>query len=83
MTDSVRDWRGAIRQAGIGAVVPWALLGCLACGSSVEEPIEVKLAHSASPRSLIALSAEEFARRANEQLGDRATVVVFGSAQLC
>ncbi len=82
MTDSVRDWRGAIRHAGIGTVVPWALLGCLACGSSARGPIEIKLAHSASPRSLIALSAEEFARRANEQLGDRGTVVVFGSAQL-
>ena len=44
--------------------------------------LELKLAHAAPPQSLIALSAEEFARRANERLGDRAHVLVFGSGQL-
>ena len=45
-------------------------------------PLELKLGHVAQPGSLIALSAEEFARRANEKLGARATVIVFGSSQL-
>ena len=37
---------------------------------------------SASPARCSQLSAEEFARRANEKLGDKAKVVVFGSSQL-
>ncbi|MCZ6870566.1 MAG: TRAP transporter substrate-binding protein, partial [Gammaproteobacteria bacterium] len=52
-----------------------------ACGSA-SETIDLKLAHSAAPQSLIALSAQEFARRANERLGDRARIAVFGSGQL-
>lgn len=40
------------------------------------------MAHVASPGSLTALSAEEFARRANERLAGRARVNVFGSSQL-
>ncbi len=54
------------------------LSGC----SPAEGPLELKVAHSGSPESLIGLSADEFARRANERLGDRATVVVFGSSLL-
>lgn len=44
--------------------------------------IELKFGHVGAPGSLFALSAEEFARVANERLGDRARVVVFGSSQL-
>ena len=56
----------------------------LALLSGCAEPgiLEIKLAHSGPPQSLIAISAEEFARRANERLGEEARVVVFGSAQL-
>ena len=43
---------------------------------------EIKFGHVGEPGSLFQLSAEEFARRANEKLGDKATVVVFGSSQL-
>lgn len=43
---------------------------------------ELKLGHVAEPGSLIAASADEFARRANARLGGRAKVVVFGSSQL-
>jgi tripartite ATP-independent transporter DctP family solute receptor len=43
---------------------------------------EIKLGHVGEPGSLFALSAEEFARAANEKLGDKANVVVFGSSQL-
>jgi tripartite ATP-independent transporter DctP family solute receptor len=43
---------------------------------------EIKFGHVGEPGSLFQLSAEEFARRANEKLGDKAKVVVFGSSQL-
>jgi tripartite ATP-independent transporter DctP family solute receptor len=43
---------------------------------------EIKLGHVGEPGSLFALSSEEFARAANEKLGDKAKVVVFGSSQL-
>ncbi len=52
-----------------------------ACGVG-SATLELRLAHSGSPESLIGLSADEFARRANERLGDRATVVVYGSSLL-
>jgi tripartite ATP-independent transporter DctP family solute receptor len=45
-------------------------------------PIELKFGHVGAPGSLFAVSAEEFARRANDRLGDRVKVVVFGSSQL-
>ncbi len=54
----------------------------VAACSSGSATLELRLAHSGSPESLIGLSADEFARRANERLGDRATVVVFGSSLL-
>ena len=44
--------------------------------------MELKLGHVGEPGSLFELSANEFARAANEKLGDKATVVVFGSSQL-
>ena len=46
------------------------------------EPIELKFGHVGAPGSLFALSAEEFATRANAQLAGKAKVVVFGSSQL-
>ena len=57
------------------------LAGCQAGGSDAG-PIELKFGHVGAPGSLFALSAEEFARRANEELAGRAHVVVFGSSQL-
>ena len=45
-------------------------------------PIELKFGHVGAPGSLFAVSAEEFAKRANAKLGDKAKVVVFGSSQL-
>ena len=44
--------------------------------------IELKLGHVAEPGSLIAQSADEFAKRANEKLGDKAKIQVFPSSQL-
>jgi len=43
---------------------------------------EIKLGHVGEPGSLFAKSSDEFARRANAKLGDKAKVVVFGSSQL-
>jgi tripartite ATP-independent transporter DctP family solute receptor len=44
--------------------------------------VEIKLGHVGEPGSLFAKSSEEFAKRANEKLGGKAKVVVFGSSQL-
>ena len=44
--------------------------------------IEIKFGHVGEPGSLFAQSAEEFARRANAKLGNKAKVVVYGSSQL-
>ena len=52
-----------------------------ACAAESEGPRELKFGHVGEPGSLFALSAEEFARRANERL-DGYTVVVYGSSQL-
>ncbi len=46
------------------------------------QSLELKFGHVGAPGSLFDLSANEFAKRANEKLGDKAKVVVFGSSQL-
>jgi tripartite ATP-independent transporter DctP family solute receptor len=51
------------------------------CGGE-PRALELKFGHVGAPGSLFAVSAEEFARRANERLDGRATVAVFGSSQL-
>ncbi len=43
---------------------------------------EVKFGHVGEPGSLFDQSAQEFAKRANAKLGDKAKVVVYGSSQL-
>ncbi len=59
------------------------LLAVLGCGRGGDPaPIELRFGHVGAPGSLFAVTAEEFARRANERLGDRAKVIVFGSSQL-
>ncbi len=60
-----------------------AFLALLAAHCGTESgPLDLRLAHVASPGSLTAISAEEFARRANDRLGSLARVTVFGSSQL-
>ena len=60
-----------------------ALLALGACsGGSQSRLLEIRFGHVGAPGSLFAVSAEEFARRANERLGGGARVVVFGSSQL-
>ena len=46
------------------------------------EPIVLKFGHVGKPGSLFSASVEEFAKRANAKLGDKAVVQVFGSSQL-
>jgi tripartite ATP-independent transporter DctP family solute receptor len=60
-------------------VLPLAAL--LAIGSAHAQ-MELKFGHVGNPGSLFAKSAEEFAKRANAKLGNKAKVVVFGSSQL-
>ena len=43
---------------------------------------EIKFGHVGEPGSIFALSADEFAKKANAKLGSKAKVVVFGSSQL-
>src|SRR5690606_27808648 len=59
-----------------------ALAAVLLSASGAVAQIELKLGHVAEPGSLIAQSADEFARRANEKLGDKAKITVYPSSQL-
>jgi len=73
----IESFRLAVRWVGVGCAV-----AAMGCAGDASRPLELKFGHVGAPGSLFALSAEEFARRANERLGDRAKVVVFGSSQL-
>jgi tripartite ATP-independent transporter DctP family solute receptor len=66
-----RNWLAL--AAGVAAL-------CIAGPASAQ--IELKVGHVGEPGSLFQKSADEFARRANARLGDKAKVVVFGSSQL-
>lgn len=59
-----------------------AMLAAFAMAPQAQAQTEVKFGHVGEPGSLMDLSATEFAKRANEKLGDKAKVVVFGSSQL-
>src|SRR5215216_7441956 len=43
---------------------------------------EIKLGHVGEPGSLFDRTSQEFAKRANEKLGIKAKIVVYGSSQL-
>ena len=65
----------------------WFLGMCisvLVCGGTVvsASALEIVLAISASPGSMQYVTAEEFTRRANELLGDKAQVTFYGASQL-
>ena len=51
-------------------------------GPAWAEKMALKFGHVGAPGSLFAMSVEEFAKRANARLGDKAEVQVFGSSQL-
>lgn len=54
----------------------------LSASGAMAQKIELKLGHVAEPGSLIAQSADEFAKRANAKLGDKAEIQVYPSSQL-
>jgi tripartite ATP-independent transporter DctP family solute receptor len=58
-----------------------ALAASFALPASAEE-ITLKLGHVAAPGSLFEASANEFAKRVNEQLAGKAKIEVYGSSQL-
>ena len=49
---------------------------------SIAKPLIIKLGHGAQPGSTYWAAAEEFGKRANAKLGDKAKIEVYGSAQL-
>jgi len=58
-----------------------ALCACLLATTAFAQT-EIKFGHVGEPGSLFAQSADEFAKRANAKLGNKAKVVVYGSSQL-
>ena len=58
------------------------LCGLFFLSTQAAAQVEIKFGHVGAPGSLFALSADEFAKRANEKLGTKAKVVVYGSSQL-
>jgi tripartite ATP-independent transporter DctP family solute receptor len=56
--------------------------GLLLFSAAAQAQQEVKFGHVGEPGSLFDRSAQEFAKRANEKLGSKAKVSVYGSSQL-
>jgi tripartite ATP-independent transporter DctP family solute receptor len=59
-----------------------ACAASLLAGTAAAQETVIQFGHVGNPGSLFALSAEEFATRANERLAGQARVEVFGSSQL-
>ena len=59
-----------------------ALASLLLGSPALGEELELKFGHVGKPGSLFEISVNEFAKRANEKLAGKATVVAFGSSQL-
>ncbi|MEO8718812.1 MAG: TRAP transporter substrate-binding protein [Burkholderiales bacterium] len=62
--------------------VSLAAIMLVAVAAPAAAQVELKFGHVGEPGSLIAASADEFARIANAKLAGKAKVVVFGSSQL-
>ncbi len=69
------------RRTLLGAVLAAAVVGGTAVAPAAAQT-EIKFGHVGEPGSLFAASADEFAKRANAKLGNKAKVVVYGSSQL-
>jgi TRAP-type transport system periplasmic protein len=70
----------AARRAFVVSLV-LAASALTASGTALAQT-EIKLGHVGEPGSLFQKSADEYARRANAKLGNKAKVVVYGSSQL-
>jgi tripartite ATP-independent transporter DctP family solute receptor len=55
---------------------------CAAFALPAQAQVEIKLGHVGEPGSLFQKSADEYAKRANAKLGNKAKVIVYGSSQL-
>ena len=62
-------------------MLTFAAAAILSAGTAMAQT-EIKFGHVGEPGSLFDRSAQEFAKRANAKLGDKAKVVVYGSSQL-
>jgi tripartite ATP-independent transporter DctP family solute receptor len=71
---------GPLRQVAVAAILGASAL--LLGTNLAHAQVEVKLGHVGGPGSLFERSANEYARLANERLGSKGKVVVFGSSQL-
>ncbi len=78
----IRGGAAALRIRAFTLFAAASTFALAGCGGEAGGPRELKFGHVGEPGSLFALSAEEFARRANERLGEDYRVVVFGSSQL-
>lgn len=59
-----------------------AVVGTVLSATSAVAQIEIKLGHVGEPGSLLEMTSQEFAKRANAKLGTKAKVTVYGSSQL-
>ena len=66
--------KNMLRILGLAAALAWT--------AGAQAQTELKFGHVGEPGSLFELSANEFAKRANEKLGDEFKVVTFSSSQL-
>ncbi|MBS1254994.1 MAG: Solute-binding protein [Deltaproteobacteria bacterium] len=57
-------------------------LTVLVASQALAQAVNLKFGHVGAPGSLFAISADEFARRANASLAGKAKVTVFGASQL-
>lgn len=69
-------------ESGAVLILLCSVVLCSCGGGADGGEIELKLGHVSHPGALVAESADEFARRANDKLKGRATVTVFGASQL-
>jgi len=70
--------RRSLLCSALAAVFAGGMVSALPASAQTE----IKFGHVGEPGSLFAASADEFAKRANAKLGNKAKVVVFGSSQL-
>jgi TRAP-type transport system periplasmic protein len=63
------------------ALLTFAFAILLSAGTAAAQT-EIKFGHVGKPGSLLEMTSQEFAKRANAKLGDKAKVVVYGSSQL-
>lgn len=69
------------KQKLIQFIMSVGLLSLVAI-SATEAATTIRLGHVGEPGSLMEATANEFAKRANERLGDKATIETYGSSQL-